>query len=272
MHMKIGVIIPLTQNVAEDFAKAKELGIPTCQLCCWDMSLFTDEIAEKVKGLSKEYGVEITAVWCGWRGPQVWDFVSGPNTLGFAPIEYRFARTEDLKAGFDFAEKLGVDDVATHAGFIPVNPASDEYLGMKECIKYIAQYAKEKGKNLLFETGQETPVALMRLFEDIGTDNLWVNLDPANLLMYGNANPTDAVEIFGKYIKGVHGKDGMYPTNGHSLGEEKRIGDGRVNFPILIQKLKEVGYDGAITIEREISGNQQIEDIKYAKEFLEELF
>ena len=129
-------------------------------------------------------------------------------------------------------------------------------------------YCKANGQYLLFETGQETPITLKRTIEYVGTGNLGINLDPANLLLYGKANPCDAVDIFGDYVRGVHGKDGQYPTDPNYLGEEKRIGDGRVNFPCLIKKLKEHGYDGSITIEREIDGDKQIEDILYAKEFL----
>ena len=90
-------------------------------------------------------------------------------------------------------------------------------------------------------------------------------------MLYGKGNPCDAVDILGDFIMGVHAKDGEYPTDGDHLGKEKRIGDGRVNFPLLIKKLKEHGYDGAITIEREISGDKQIEDILDAKKFLEDI-
>ena len=112
----------------------------------------------------------------------------------------------------------------------------------------------------------------MRIFEDVGTGNLGVNLDPANLLMYGKGNPVDALDVIGKYVRGVHAKDGEYPTDGHRLGVEKALGEGRVNYPAFIKKLKEIGYDGAITIEREISGDQQIADIKAAKTLLEQLW
>ena len=105
----------------------------------------------------------------------------------------------------------------------------------------------------------------------MGTGNLGINLDPANLLLYGKANPCDAVDIFGDYVRGVHAKDGEYPTDPRYLGEEKRIGDGRANFPVLIKKLIEHGYDGSLTIEREIDGAKQIEDILYAKKFLEDI-
>ena len=90
--------------------------------------------------------------------------------------------------------------------------------------------------------------------------------------MYGKGNPVDAVGIFGEFIRNVHGKDGFYPTNGRSLGKEARMGDGAVNYPALLRALKDAGYTGPITIEREISGDQQIEDILYAKTFLENLY
>jgi len=108
----------------------------------------------------------------------------------------------------------------------------------------------------------------MRCFNDVGLPNLGINLDPANLLMYGNANPLDALDMFGRFVRGVHAKDGEYPTDGYKLGPEKALGEGRVNFPLLIPKLKSFGYAGSLTIEREISGPQQIVDIKRAIEVL----
>ena len=124
------------------------------------------------------------------------------------------------------------------------------------------------GLGFWFETGQETPITLLRTIHDIGTDNLGINLDPANLLMYGKANPVDALDVFGQYVRGVHAKDGEYPTNGRQLGVEKPLGEGRVNFPALLTKLKALGFSGALTIEREISGPQQIADIQKAKQML----
>ena len=130
--MKIGVLINLTKNVEADFAKANELGIKTCQLCCWDLKLMTDETADMITKLSEKFDVEITAFWCGWSGPVIWDFKSGPNTLGLAPKEYRFIRMKELMGGLDFAKKINVKDVVTHAGFIPENPSSTEYCGICE--------------------------------------------------------------------------------------------------------------------------------------------
>jgi sugar phosphate isomerase/epimerase len=79
----------------------------------------------------------------------------------------------------------------------------------------------------------------------------------------------DALGVIGKYVRDVHAKDGCYPTDGRTLGREMPLGEGLVNFPALIKGLQALGYDGAITIEREISGEQQIADIMKAKALLE---
>ena len=132
-------------------------------------------------------------------------------------------------------------------------------------------YCKNNNQYFLFETGQETPVTLRRTIEDIGFDNVGINLDTANLILYGKAHPLDAVSILGKYIRDIHAKDGCYPTDGKNLGQEKAIGDGIVHFPTLIEKLRQIGYDGTITIEKEIEGEEQTRDILKAKELLEKL-
>jgi sugar phosphate isomerase/epimerase len=269
--MKLGVMVYLSKNVYEDFRKVHEMGFSTCQLCCWEESMFTEEYSKLVTKASSDNNIEISAFWCGWQGPKVWDFYSGPVTLGLVPQAYRFARMETLVRGADFAKRIGVVDVVTHVGYIPENPNDSDYKGVLEAVKYVAEHCKNNGQFFLFETGQETPITLKRLIEDIGLDNLAINLDPANLLLYGKANPVDSLDIFGEYVRGVHAKDGDYPTNGKYLGEEKPLGEGRVNFEALIAKLKKLGYKGALTIEREISGEQQIKDILRGKKFLEEI-
>lgn len=112
---------------------------------------------------------------------------------------------------------------------------------------------------------------MLRCFEKVDCDNLGVNLDTANVILYGKANPVDSLDVFGKYVRNIHAKDGFYPTNGHNLGEEVRLGDGKANFPELFKKLHELGYDRYVTIEREIEGDQQNEDILYAKNYLEKI-
>lgn len=269
--MKIGIMKHLSEDADADFKKISEMGFSSCQLGCWTMEYFCDEKAEEVRAATEKYNVTISALWCGWSGPAMWNFYDGPATLGIVPAEYRFQRMQEIIKGADFAKKLGVKNVVTHMGFLPENPISEQYNAVVSAIKYIALHLKENDQNLLFETGQETPVTLRRTIEDVGTSNLGINLDPANLILYGKANPIDALDVFGDLVMDIHAKDGCYPTNGKELGEEKPIGAGKVNFPKFIEKLKEIGYDGPITIEREITGEQQRHDILVAKTLLESL-
>ena len=269
--MKLGVLVHMSENIEAEIKKVHDMGFQSCQICCWKRELCTDEVADIINKATKEYNVSVSTFWCGWQGPQVWDFYEGPLTLGLVPVEYRYDRIKEIMAGSDFAKKIGVENVATHVGFLPETPNTKEYHSLVCALRLLAEHIKNNGQYFLFETGQETPVTLKRTIEDIGTDNLGINLDPANLVLYGKANPVDALDVFGSYVRDVHGKDGCYPTDGKHLGLETPIGEGKVNFPALIAGLKVLGYDGPITIEREISGEKQIEDIKNAKIYLEKL-
>jgi sugar phosphate isomerase/epimerase len=261
-RLKLGVMASLPKGPEAELKKAHELGLPTCQVACWQRDLLNDEMAERLIAASRDYRVEVTTIWTGLPGPAVWNFIEGPTTIGLVPEDRRTERVATLKEGADFAVRVGVPTITTHVGFIPESPSNPLYPGLIDALAEVVSYCRERGVIFCFETGQETPTTLLRVIEDLGTDNIGVNLDPANLLMYGKANPVDALDIIGPFVLGVHAKDGEYPTNGQQLGVEKPLGEGRVNFPVLIPKLKSLGYGGALTIEREISGPQQIEDIK----------
>lgn len=268
--MKIGVCVNFNEidGMAEKFENLKTEGFDNCQLISWKPVLWTDENSEIIKKLTEENGITISAFWCGWEGPCVWNFYDGQITLGLVPPEYRIMRIKNLCDGADFAHKLGVKNVVTHMGFIPENPNDPQFAPFCVAVRQVAEHLKKNGQNLLFETGQETPVTMLRCFEKVGMDNLGVNLDTANVILYGKANPVDALDVFGKYVMNIHAKDGFYPTNGHDLGSEVRIGDGKVDFKALFKKLHELGYDSYVTIEREIEGEQQISDIRHAKKYL----
>ena len=272
----IGVIYSLAELLERGPEKLFELGIDCIQLNSGDTRLYTKENAETAK---KMLGgkIKITSFWAGWSGPGVWDNVDGPHTLGIVPPAFRHRRMDELLKGADFAHMLGAGDMATHAGFIPEHPSFPEYRGVVVTIRQIASHCKALGLHFNFETGQETPVTLMRCIKDVGLDNLGINFDPANLILYGRGNPVDAVDIFKGYIRGVHVKDGDYPNENnpggfYSLGMERKVGEGSVNFPVFLLKLLEQGYTGDLYIEREISGEQQTKDIKeticYVKKML----
>lgn len=273
MKNKIGVLIgygPGTDITAE-FQKAANMELECCQLCGWDVSSYTDENAAKIKEASFKTGIEITAFWAGWSGPKEWNFYGGPATLGIVPPAYREARMRELYAGADFAYKLGVSDIITHVGFIPENPFDPDFNGTVCALRALAQYLKARGQYFLFESGQETPVTMLRAIEEIGTGNLGVNFDTANLILYGKANSVDALDIIGKYVRNTHCKDGFYPVTGKHLGREVALGEGKADFPNIVRRLKELNYTGPYVIEREISGEQQIKDIIRARDYISSL-
>jgi sugar phosphate isomerase/epimerase len=269
--LPIGVLVGLVADPEPQIRKVVDLGLRNCQVASWDPGVWTNAAGEKLVAAARQHGVTITTFWSGYPGPAVWDFVDGPSTIGLVPPAYREMRTGVLRQAAEFAARFGLPSITTHVGFLPVNARDPEYVGAVESLKSIAGRCAELGIEFWFETGQETPVVLLRTIELVGTGNLGINLDAGNLVLYGMANPVDALDVFGPYVRGVHAKDGLYPTEGSKLGKETPLGEGKVNYPALVPKLKACGYQGALSIEREISGDQQIRDIQKAITILEPL-
>ena len=271
--MKIGTCVSLDsmENMEQKFVTLRNNEFDTCQLIAWEPAVWKEENAVVLKELLEKYQITVSAFWCGWEGPKVWDFYDGQITLGLVPVEYRQMRIQNLCDGADFAHKLGITDVVTHMGFIPENPNDPNFNTFCVAVRTVAEHLQNNGQYLLFETGQETPVTMLRCFEKVGTDNLGVNLDTANLILYGRANPVDALDVFGKYVRNIHAKDGCYPTNGHDLGRETRLGEGKVDFRALFVKLRELGYDSDVTIERELAedSQEQLKGILDSREYLQ---
>jgi len=264
MGMEIGVIQHLDAT-GKSLEALKNFGLGCCQLVSWDMNQCKPEIARETRAHAERLGVRISALWAGLPGPAEWNFKFGPLTIGLVPAEFRMARVQALKDWADFAKILGAPAIVTHVGFLPENPSDHEYLPVLSALRQVANHCKRIGVGFWFETGQETPVTLLRYIEEIGTDNLGINLDPANLLMYGRGNPVDAARVFGKHVRSLHAKDGVLPSDGNYLGHEKAIGDGLVDFPLMLRILKDAGFDGDLIIEREIApGEEQNRDIRNA--------
>jgi sugar phosphate isomerase/epimerase len=266
--LRLGLIIGIGNDPDAALAKVHELGMPTAQI-------FVDEfemnLVDRLQRSLGKYQIEATSLVVGGPGKEVWDFYQGPLTIGLLPKATRSARIAHIKKASDFAKQCGIPAVQTHCGFIPENPNDPEYRDIVAAIREVATYCKRNGQNFRYETGQETPITLVRAIGDVGTDNQGVNFDLANLILYGKANPVDAIELLGPFVQGIHAKDGMWPTNPKQLGEEVAIGKGKVDFPRIIERLKQLNYRGPVTIEREISGPQQLEDVRAAKMYLEKL-
>ena len=146
----------------------------------------------------------------------------------------------------------------------------------------LAEYADSCGAHFAIETGPEPAERLANFLDSLGSKGVGVNLDPANLVMVTNDDPVAAVHKLSPYIVHTHAKDGVclratdpqiiydfFAEGG--IGDlrlsdyflETPLGEGKVDFPAYLQALREIHYDGFLTIEREVGQNPD-EDIATA--------
>ncbi len=268
MSKKISFGLICSANDPEkDLKPARDLGFEACQL---SVDTYSPELAARLSGVLEKYQLRPVSLICMGPGPYRWNLSQGPSTIGLVPRENRPARVQRLHEGIDFCVAAGIPAVHAHFGFIPENPEDVLYGEFVETMKAVGEYAQKQRINIFFETGQETPVTLLRAIQDIGTGNLFVNYDPANLVMYGKGNPVDGLKVLGKYVRSLHAKDGFYPTDPHELGREEPIPTGEVNFPAMLAILSELGFEGSIIIECELAGSKA-QYIAKTKEYLEKV-
>lgn len=270
--MELGLVIVPFGSPEQHISRVRELGFSNCFLSLDGyIGGFTPNIATEFRDLLAKYRITATTVEVVGPKPLEWNFTQGPSTIGLVPPSTRAARMDALRQVSDFAKQIGVNQVQTHCGFIPEDPADPLYAGTVEAIREVARHCQGNGQSFLMETGQETPTTMSRMLRDVAMPNLAVGLDTANLILYGKANPVDAVEILGPHVRSLHAKDGRWPTNPSELGEEVLIGKGLVDFRQVFTRLHRIGYTGAVSIERETSGPQQIEDVRQEKLYLERI-
>jgi L-ribulose-5-phosphate 3-epimerase len=268
--MALGLLISPFGAPEERIKRVRDLGFSNCFLSLDGyIGQFSPALAAQFRDLLEKYELIATTVEVVGPGERVWDFLRGPSTIGLVPPASRDARIDALRQASDFAKLLNIGQVQTHCGFIPEDPADPKYPGTVEAIRSVAQHCQANGQYFLMETGQETPTTMSRMLRDAAMPNLAVGLDTANLILYGKANPVDAVDILGPHVRSIHAKDGRWPTDPSKLGKEVLIGAGLVDFRQVFTKLHRIGYTGAVTIERETSGPQQIEDVRNETIYLE---
>lgn len=273
-ELPIGVMTKISDNPLEDLQKITALGLGTCQLANPPGEYIYGENSAQLTGkfvsAVKKTGMNITSVFIMYRGHR-WNLTEGPKTIGLIPENTRAPRTVHACAVSNWAKKAGIPAVTSHMGFIPEDEKSPVYAGFIETMKALADFFSSNGQTFAFETGQETPAVLKRTIEDIGRSNVGVNLDAANVVMYGMGTPEEAVETLGEYVVNTHIKDGLPPREPGRLGPETPLTEGSVDYRKIIPMLYEKGFRGPLTIEREISGEKQTEDIIKAVEILKEV-
>ncbi len=249
----IGVFASIDAGLGVKLEVAHELGVPTVHLHAPHASTRTPQQAERFLARLRELGITISVVFGGFEGESYADIPTVAKTVGLVPPETRAARTQEMKEISDFARLLGVDAVALHIGFVPHDKSDPMYQEVLQVTREICDHCRRNGQRLHLETGQEPVDTLLAFLQDVDRDNLFVNFDPANMILYGSGNPIEALKKIGPYVRSVHCKDAKWAANpGKEWGREVPFGEGDVGAETFLQTLHDIGYDGPLTIEREI--------------------
>lgn len=276
--MKLGVISDcFKMNTEESIRAAAALGLDGIQIYAvtgeFSPETLSEEDIAKYKGILKEVGLSVSAL-CGDLGGH-----------GFEIAKDNPERIEKTKRIIDLAVTFGTSVVTTHIGVIPADKNSEKYGVMLSALRACGEYAAARGVTLAIETGPEVAPVLNDFVIAAG-EGVGVNLDPANFVMVTGQDPAEAVRLIGKKIVHTHVKDGVRLKESDpvliykSFAEggiealnvadyflEVPVGEGSVNWDEYIGALREVGFDGYLTIEREC-GDAPAADIKKAADFI----
>jgi sugar phosphate isomerase/epimerase len=270
----IGVFASIDAGLGVRLEVARELGVPTIHLHTPHRASRTPQRAEEFLRRLKELGIEVTCVFAGFEGESYADIPTVTRTVGLVPRETRRERTAELKEIADFARLLHVDVVGVHIGFVPHERTSGDYQDVLQVTRDVCDHLASNHQALHLETGQEPADALLGFLKDVDRENLFINFDPANMILYGCGEPIPALRTLGRYVRSIHCKDATWSDQpGKTWGAEVPIGQGDVDFAAYLRTLKEIGYDGPLTIEREIpqEPERQKAEIASAVEVLERL-
>lgn len=272
----VGVFASVDAGLGVHLEVAEELRIPTVQVHAPHQNTRTPEAADEFLKKCGQAGIEITAVFGGFDGESYADIATTVKTVGLVPEATRAARTQEMKEISDFAKLLGCNTVALHIGFVPEDRTSDNYKNLLETTRDLLDHVAGNGQQLNLETGQETADHLLEFIKDVGRDNLFINFDPANMILYGTGDPIEALKKVGHLVKSVHCKDATWAAEGErgkSWGSEVPLGEGDVGMETYLRTLKDLGYTGPLTIEREIAHDRQRQkaDIGHAVNLLRDL-
>ena len=273
-NWQIGVFTSVGAGLGLDLDLAGKLGLPTIQLHTPPVGQRDQASADKILATLAPYGISITAVFGGFEGESYATIPTVVETVGLMPAATRQKRLDEMFEISDFAKMIGCDVIALHLGFVPHDTTAPAYQDIVTVTQQLCQHAANNGQAVHLETGQETADGLVTFINDTKCDNLFVNFDPANMILYGAGDPIEAVEKIGSLIKSVHCKDAKWSAKpGQEWGVETKLGDGDVGMKTFLQTLQKIGYTGPLTIEREIpqTPEKQQAEIGHAVDLLKQL-
>ncbi|MDB4331707.1 sugar phosphate isomerase/epimerase [bacterium] len=270
----IGVFASVDAGLGVAWDVISELKLPTIQLHAPHSEKRNRQAAESFRTQLDDMQVRCTAVFGGFEGESYADIPTVVKTVGLVPAESRESRLKEMFEIADFSRWLGCDTVALHLGFIPHEASAAGYEEIVQVTQQLCDHCGSHDQYLHLETGQETAGGLLEFIDQVGRDNLKINFDPANMILYGTGEPIDALEQVGAHVRSVHCKDGTWSDQpGETWGAEVPLGQGDVGMERYLRTLQQIGYTGPLTIEREIPQDpaRQRAEIGQAIELLTEL-
>jgi len=271
--LQVGVMFWAGRDPLETIRELKSLGVRSGQMgVAGEVNLAGQAEAWKRALEAEEFTV--VTVFCAYIGEDYADIPTVQRTVGFIPPATRAEREQRTLEVSDFAAAIGVKAIACHIGFVPEDRTHPDYIAVRDMVRRICDHAARNGQVFALETGQEPAHVLLEFLEDCQRDNLKVNFDPANMILYGSGDPIEAVGVLSRYVVSVHCKDGDWPPKDKpgALGEEKPLGQGSVGIDRFIAKLKSLGYTGTLNVEREGQTPEQWrKDVQMAVELLARL-
>ncbi|MBQ6809482.1 MAG: sugar phosphate isomerase/epimerase [Clostridia bacterium] len=280
-NFSIGIMADsLRLGFADSMKKARELGADGVQIYATSGEMapenLTPSLISEKRSIIQGNGLVVSAL-CGDLGGH-----------GFCDAVENPWKIEKSKRIVDLALELGSKVVTTHIGVVP-DEKNDTYKIMQEACNELAEYADSVGASFAVETGPEKAEMLKEFLDSLSARGVKVNLDPANLVMVTGDDPVKAVYTLKDYIVHTHAKDGIKLKESnrfHVYGffadggiedfriweyfSEVPLGEGKVDFPRYLAALKDIGYNGFLTIEREV-GDDPAKDIGMAVNFLKGL-
>ena len=271
-RMPIGVIARFDDHGSGvPLEKAVQSGVSVIQLKVPHATNRTEENAQKILELLKKHNIRLVCVVAGFAGESFRTIPITRETVGLVPEKMRKERFEEFKSISDYAKRLGAPSVQCHLGFIPEDTSSKEYKDVVQMTRDACDYVFDNGQGFNLETGQETGAALLQFIQDVNRLNLYVNFDPANMILYGTGDPNEALRLVGAFVRSTHCKDARWAKlPGKEWGEEVLFGTGDVNAPLFLEILRSFNYDVPLIIERENkeSPEKQYEDVLKTIEYL----
>ena len=280
--LKIGVMVESFRlGLKPGIEKAREIGAQGVQIFATKGDTDPDNLSQSGRRALRDFihskELEVSAL-CGDLGGHGFEIANDNN--------WKIDKTKRI---MDLAHDMKTNVVTTHVGVIPKDSKGLPYKNIYEAMSELGRYGEKAGIYLAIETGPETSGELKNFLDDLKSDYVKVNFDPANLVMVTGDDPVQAVKNLAKYIVHTHAKDGVrlkfieprivynYFADGgiedlrlSDYFMEKPLGEGDVDFPEYIKALKDIGYNGFFTIEREV-GENPVQDIQKAVHFLSEV-